>query len=427
MLPEKTNRRDFLRTGIVAGASAGAFAHLTAASYARILGANERINLGVIGCGTRGRYIVENMIPSANADIHVVAVSDIWKYRMETYPDQVAKQFGQKPRAFADYRTLLDDQDVDAVIIATPDHQHCGQLIDAVAAGKHVYVEKPIAPLMEGLADLNKCYDAVKASDVVVQHGTHGTSGPQTPALRDLLAKGSLGKLFRVETSISLLVPFWTFYTDGPKTEAQTNWKAFLYGKPDRPFDPDIHAAWMGYYDYSSGPIGGWLPHFINLVHAATGSGCPRTATAWGGRYTPGSDRRRTAPDNVCVLLEYDEGFYTQFVTHFGSVYDTETTRFMLEKGMVQCRFGHDPGNPVVSSEGVGNEIPSHKLLDEDPPYPGAAHVRDWAQAIRNSTQAAANMEMGYRQGIAVILADAAYRLQQKMAFDPATREIKPA
>jgi predicted dehydrogenase len=423
----KTNRRDFLRAGMVAGAAAGAFTKLTAASYGRVLGANDRIHLGSIGCGIRGRFIVENMVAPANVNMPLVAVSDIWKQRLESYPGEVAQRFGLQPRAYADYRALLDDQDIDAVVIATPDHQHAGQLIDAVAAGKHVYVEKPIAPLMESLDDLNKCYDAVKASHVIVQHGTHGVSGPQTSAIRDFLASGRLGKLFRVETSISLRVPYWNSYTQGPQTDAQTDWKAFLYGKPERPFDPDIHAAWMGYYEFTSGPIGGWMPHFSSLVHAVTGSDCPRSATAWGGQFTPNSDRRRTAPDNVCVVLEYGEGFHTQFVTHFGNEHDSENTRFMLEKGMVQCRYGHDPGNPTFSSEGVGQEIPAQKLLAEDPPYPGAAHVQDWAAAIRNNTQPAANMEMGYRQGIAIILGDAAYRLQRKVNFDAETRTIKPA
>jgi predicted dehydrogenase len=427
MTAETTNRRDFLRSAIAAGATAGALAHFPATSYGRVLGANEKIRLGIIGCGGRGRDIVQNMVVPANTNMAVVAVNDIWKHRMETYPDELAQRFGQKPRAYGDYRALLDSPDVDAVIIATPDHQHCGQLLDAVAAGKHVYVEKPIAPHMESLAELNKCYDAVKKSDVVVQHGTHGSSGPATAAIRDFLASGQLGKLFRVEGSISLREPYWHFYKDGPETEAQTDWKAFLYGKQDRPFDPDIHRSWMGYYDFSSGPTAGWMPHFINLVHAVTGSGCPRSATAWGGRYAPHTDPRRKAPDNVCVVLEYDEGFHTQFVTHFGSEHDTESIRFMFEKGMLRCRFGHHPGNPTFSSEGVGNELPSRKLLEQDPPYPGPAHIQDWAQAIRNHSQPAANMEMGYRQGVAVVMGDSAYRLQRKVTFDEKARAIRPA
>jgi hypothetical protein len=99
----------------------------------------------------------------------------------------------------------------------------------------------------------------------------------------------------------------------------------------------------------------------------------------------------------------------------------------MFEKGMLRCRFGHHPGNPTFSSEGVGNELPSRKLLEQDPPYPGPAHIQDWAQAIRNHSQPAANMEMGYRQGVAVVMGDSAYRLQRKVTFDEKARAIRPA
>ena len=425
---EKTDRRDFLRTTITVGATAGALTKLTAVSYGRVPGANERINLGVIGCGIRGNYVVENMIAPADVNMPVVAVNDIWKERLETYRDKLAQRFGHQPRAYADYRALLDDQDIDAVLIATPDHQHCGQLMDAVAAGKHVYVEKPIVPLMESLNDLNKCFDLVKTSEAVVQHGTQGISGPAAPALRDFLASDKLGKLFRVESSISLpRAVLALLHSRPPDTGANRLASISLWQATDRPFDPDVCAAWMGYYDFSSGPIAGWLPHFINLVHAVSGSGCPRSATAWGGRYSPASDQGRTAPDQVCVVLEYDEGFHTQFVTHFGSIHDTETTRFLLEKGMAQCRFGHNPGNPVFSSEGVSDEIPPQPLLHVDPSYPGVAHVQDWARAIRNNTQPTADMEMGYRQGIAVVMGDMAFRLGRKVTFDAETRAIHPA
>ncbi len=426
MTHEKTDRRDFIKKSIVASAATGAaLSQMTAVSYGRILGANGRVALGLIGCGVRGRWIMENMVDPAQDNIALVAVNDIWKHRMEVYPDQLVEKFGEKPHPKADYGDVLDDKNIDAVIIATPAHQHCGQLIDAAQAGKHAYVEKPIAPLMESLAELNAAYDVVKKSGIVVQHGTQGSTGSQTPALRDFLASGKLGKLFRVESSISLREPYWNLYTEGPKSEDETDWKAFLYGKPDRPFDADMHSAWMGYRDFSSGPICGWMAHFSNFVHAVTGCGCPKKATAWGGIYAPSSDSRRTAPDNVSVLLEYEEGFHTEFVTHFGSTHDTESTRFMLEKGMVRTRFGHDPGNPVVSSEGVDDSIAATNLLDNAPLYPGRDHFRNWLHAIRNGDPTTADMEMGYRQGVATALGDAAYSLGRKVTFDSDRREIR--
>ncbi|UCD29025.1 MAG: Gfo/Idh/MocA family oxidoreductase, partial [Planctomycetota bacterium] len=138
MTNKKTNRRGFLRQGMAAGAMAGFSALRTpASSYARVIGANDRINLGLIGCGGRGRYIIKNMAKPADANINLGAINDIWKMRRDSYPAEVEELFGAKPKVYKDYRELLENPDIDAVVIATPAHQHCGQTIDAVRAGKH--------------------------------------------------------------------------------------------------------------------------------------------------------------------------------------------------------------------------------------------------------------------------------------------------
>lgn len=426
MPQDKTNRREFLGKSVAAGATAGmTLSAMTSPARARAAGANERIKLGLIGCGGRMGGLAK-YAKSADENITVTAVCDVWKEKRDWWTAYVDKTFGAKPKAYVDYRKLLDQADVDAVVIATPAHQHCGQTIDAARAGKHVYVEKPFAPLMESLEPLNKAYDVVKETGIVIQHGTQGSSAEETLALKDFLAEGKLGKVFRIESTINHYVPYWNRYK-GPEKEEETDWKGFLYDKPPRPFDADQHASWMGYYDFSSGPIGGWMAHFSNFVHAVTGCDCPISATSFGGIYAPTSDRRRTAPDNVCVILEYAEGFYTQFVTHFGSSLNNETTFFMSEKGLVQTRFGHWPGDPVYSSKGVDDAIPETKLLDKDPPYPGPAHMADWFGCIRGGGQTNANMEMGYKQGIAIVMGDTACRLGRKVVFDRQKRTIRPA
>ncbi len=425
MREDTISRRGFIRASAAAGAAL-ALPQMTAASAARAVGANDRINLGLIGCGGRGRWILQNMVQPANANTALVAAADIWRLRQETYPDEAAGLYGLKPRMYADYRELLDDPDVDAVIIATPDHQHCRQTIDAVRAGKHVYVEKPIAPVASDLKELNECYDVVTDSKRAVQHGTQGMSCPAARAVKEFIAAGTLGRLFRAESNESLQVPFWVHY-QGPETAEDTDWKAFLYNRKRRPFDAHQHACWMGYHDFSSGAIGGWMSHFINTFHFVTGCGCPVAATAFGGRYAHGNDPRCDAPDQVTVVLEYEEGFHAQFVSHFGSTLDSESTVLMFDKGMVRGRFGHDLGNPVYSSEGVDESIPEQKLLDFDPPYPGQAHVTNWFDCIRDGGLPHANMEYGYRHGIAVLLGDLAYVLGRRVVFDKEKRKIRPA
>jgi predicted dehydrogenase len=356
----------------------------------------------------------------------VAAVCDIWKQRLESCPAEIEKEFSAKPKPYADYRKLLESPDIDAVIIATPDHQHAGQTIDAVQAGKHVYVEKPIIGIAEDLETLNKLADTVKASKLAVQNGTHGVSGPAARALKQFIADKKLGKLFRVEGTETAYVPYWNGY-QGPKTEADTDWKAWLYNRKERPFNAHMHASWMGYWEITSGTIGGWMTHFINMVHYVTGAAAPVAASAWGGKYAPTNDPRCTAPDNTMVMLDYAEGFHTQFTSHFGSEIDNERIVFMFEKGSVKCRFGHHLVNPIVSSEGAPGDLKPKGLLDADEPYPGAEHVKNWLDCIRNGQQPNANMDYGYKQGIAVILGDAACKTNKKVTFDPQKREIRPA
>jgi len=438
MSASKSTRRNFLYTGIAAGALAGCSAtQKPVARRTRVIGANERINIGLIGCGNRGRALVNRGLKVGGANFSMAAICDIWQQRRDAYPAELEKLFGTKPKAYADYRKLLEDKDIDAVIIATPAHQHCGQTIDAVRAGKHIYVEKPIAPIAEDLPALNKCYDvgnaskmvfqngSVKASKMVVQNGSQGVSSPATRAVRKLIAEKRLGKLFRVESTETFPTPYWMQYQKGPKTEAETDWKAFLYNRKYRPFDAHRHSMWMGYHDYSSGPIGGWMAHFINTVHYVTECDFPISCTAFGGSYASSNDPRCDAPDQCNVILEYKEGFYTQFVTHFGSQIDHETTIFMFEKGCVKTRFGHSLGNPVLSSEGVNKEIEPVNLLDSKPPLPVPAHLNNWMDCIRTGAKPNAHMDYGYKQGIAVLMGDMSYRKGRKVRFDKDKRTIR--
>ena len=424
MKDKSWTRRRFLHTGMSAGMTAAVVARgLEAAAYARVADANERIRIGQIGCGGRNRWHtqwVKNVAEQANAT--VMAACDVWKQQVESMVSHIKRRFEGDVKTFTDYRKMLEDKDIDALIIATPDHQHCGQLIDAVKAGKDVYIEKPIAMEMD---ELNRACDVVKASKCVVQHGTQGRSTPGRAACSALYKSGTMGKLFRVESTETAYTPYWNYYAC-PASEADTDWKAFLYNRADRPFDADQHGCWMGYHDFSSGPIGGWMSHFSDFVHGVTGCGFPLAAVAHGGIFAPTTDKRRTAPDTVTVVVEYAEGFVTHFTTHFGSAVDNETTTYFFEKGTLRTAFGHSPGDCVVSGEGSDHpERPREKKSLEQPATQD--HMLNWLECIRTRKQPAAHMDAGYKQGVAVVLGDLAYVAGKKMVFDPAKREIRPA
>jgi predicted dehydrogenase len=182
----------------------------------------------------------------------------------------------------------------------------------------------------------------------------------------------------------------------------------------------------MGYHDFSSGPIGGWMSHFSDFVHAVTGCGHPVYSVAHGGIYAPTTDRRRTAPDTTTVVVGYAEGFVTHFTTHFGSSVGNETTTFFFEKGTVRTAFGHSAGQPMVSGEGSDHpDRPREAKGLECPPV--TDHMLNWLQCIRTRAVPAAHMDAGYMHGIAVVMGDLAYVLGRKVIFDPAKREVRPA
>lgn len=418
----QTTRREVMRQTLMAGAVLAAGGTQLRAAQ---VGPNDTIRVGMIGCGGRNHWHT-NWIAGYKdkLNVKIAAVCDIWKQRREGMAKLVEDKFGSAPVVHHDYHRILEAKDIDAVVIGTPDHQHCPMLIEAVGAGKDVYIEKPIALAMD---ELNKAYDAVKASRSIVQHGTQGRNCPGAATARDFIQAGKLGKLIRVEQSRSFYNAYWNFMK-GPDSEADTDWKAFLYNRPMRPFDADIHGAWMGYQEFSSGPVGGWMSHMSDLIHFVTGCGFPRFAVCQGGIYSPTSDKRRTAPDNVTALLEYPEGFVTSFTTHFGNGYNDYIT-FFGTQGIMRTGApdGHPDGiKPIVSGEGSDHpdKIKEQIALDNTT---AVDNMANWLECIRTRKQPNTAMDAGYKHGVAVIMADMAMVKGCKMTFDETKREIRPA
>ncbi|MDX9753018.1 MAG: Gfo/Idh/MocA family oxidoreductase [bacterium] len=419
MSTQSTNRRSFLKTTAAIGA-------LSAISQSRVLGANDRIQIASIGCGGRGRWHIGWLHRTAqDENLAVIAACDVWKVQQERARDEIQKRFDLTPKLYTDYREVLANPEIDAVVIATPDHQHCPMVTEAVKAGKDVYVEKPLAV---NLADLNETYDTVKASDRIVQNGSQGRSSAGAAAAREFLQAGKLGKVFRVEEMRSHYNPYWNNY-ECPKSEAETNWPLFLFNLPYRPFNADMHGHWMGYRDFSpSGTIGGWMSHLADFIHYLFDCGCPVSATTQGGIYSPTSDPRRTCLDNVTTLLHYGEGFVLSFTTHFGSGANDYTCIYG-DKGIM--RMNEPDGNrdgiaAVVSGDGSEHPDKIQEPLSLDNTTK-EDHMANWIRCIRTRQQPNANMEWGYKQGVACVLADQAYDEGRKMMFDPIKREIRPA
>ena len=394
----------------------------TAASFARILGANDRISIGIIGCGDRGRQALmkEIMEFQEQTNVEITAVCDPWRQMREQAVAQVKEVSNREPAQFAHYGDLLALKNVDAVTIATPEHQHCTQLIAAARAGKDAYVEKPLAMNME---ELIQAVDTVKKYDRIVQNGTQIRSLPQALAAREFIASGRLGKTLKAAQARNGSKPYWLQYAERPVKETDVDWKAFLMHLKPRPFDAKQYAGWYGYREFSRGPHTTQGLHFIDTVHFITGAGVPSRAVAHFGtfRYKDGW----TVPDSVEMVFEYPEGFVVRYGQFFGNSAGRDN-RIYGTRGSIDCSDWSWDGEWPVSGEG-SDEPDKVENGTKLPRVESVPHMKNWLECLRTRKAPNAPMAAGYAHAVAGIMADESFIRGKRMAYDAAKRKIYEA
>jgi len=278
-----TQRRDFLKAGAV----------FTALSRDRILGANDRIRIAGIGTGGRGTYLLGLVAKAEKTEI--VALCDAYEPRRLATRDKLAPG----ARDYTDYREVLERHDIDAVVVGAPDHWHVPMTIDAVAAGKDVYVEKPVSHTIEEGERVEK---AVTASKQIVQVGYQQRSWDHFIAARDIVTGGKLGQVTLVLTS------WYQDYLSGmgatPSIDtAKLDWKRFLGSAPAQPFDALRYTRWRWFWDFGGGHLTDLYSHYGDVVHWYMNQSAPRAAVASGGRNAiPAFE----CPDTINTAWEYD-------------------------------------------------------------------------------------------------------------------------
>jgi predicted dehydrogenase len=300
------SRREFLKNTAIAGAGA---AVLGGVRSGRVLGANDRIRVGVIGCGSRGQMVMKrfNRYP---AEAEVVAVCDVYGPRR----DEGLKLAGPAAKAHLDYRDVLDRKDVDAVLIASPDHWHKPMLIDAVRAGKDAYVEKPI---MHSIVEGEEMVRAVEDTGRIVQTGTQQRSCEPWLSGKRIMESGKLGK-------ITFIHAYW-YQNYGvpdevlsPVDMGRLDWKKFLGSAPDQPFSLEKFYFWRWFWDFGGGMLTDLLTHWIDVVQWYMGQPAPRTAVATGDLLR----MKWQAPDTITACFEYPGDFMVAFTGAINSSID---------------------------------------------------------------------------------------------------------
>jgi len=298
------SRRKFVQR--VAGSTAGIAVFgsslgMSAASYSRIVGANERLNIGVIGCGGMSNEHMKALLQMKKSDnIDITAVCDVYTKRLEQ-----AKEL-TKAEAFKNYQDILENKNIDYVLIGTPEHWHYQMTLDAISAGKHIYVEKPMTHTIEQAKDIT---EKIAASQLKLQVGVQGMSDDSYETAHKMIQEGALGKVVMAHIDYSRNYPddFWAYEIDADaKPGVNLDWEAWLGPAPKRPWDPRRYFQWRRYWDYSGGIATDLFIHRVTRIIKAVGLQFPDYVVGTGGTWNF-VDSVAEIPDTFNMMLDYPE------------------------------------------------------------------------------------------------------------------------
>lgn len=363
---------------------------------------SETIRIGCIGTGGRCRTLMKSLLTIPNTSI--VSISDIRQDALA-----LAKAMtGDKVAMFSDYRKLLEDKNIDAVLIGSPDHWHVPMTIDAVAAGKDVYVEKP---LTHSLEEGEKVIQAVRKSKQVVQIGTQQRSMEHIKKAKEAVAQGKIGKVYRVHMS-------WNRNSDrvkkgDPATNASNvNWKAFLGNVADQPFDDYKMRNWRWFWDFGGGIFTDLMVHWVDVAHWVLNLESPISAASLGTMVN--AKGIWETPDMVQTILEYKDGIHMFFEGGFSNARHGARIEFMGTEGTIYVDRGcfqiiPDWNRKIKTEElilGVGRRGADFY----DKPDGEKLHLEDWISAMRSRKDPSTPVEAGVHAAAAAHLANKALR-----------------
>jgi predicted dehydrogenase len=421
-------RRSFIKTSGIAAAAAMAWKNpLTAAERKRSIGANDRIRIAQIGCGSRGKgaHLEKGILPHVKeTNFEVVAIADPWKLSREGTNAVIKQAFGREAKAFVSYKDLLALDGIDAVMIASPDHQHTTHLEAVAKAGKHIYVEKPLATEFDKLL---RAYDAAKKAEAagsVIQVGTQLRSYPGVVGAREVMKSGVLGKVSLVEENRNGEKPYWYQYLGRGVKQEDVDWKEFLGDRKMRPFDPLQYGAWYGYYDFCQGPVPQWGAHFLDTIHYILDCGLPTSCMCVGDVLTWNDENKFTVPDCVTATWMYPEGFMVRSSNNFGNGAGNMKKIFGVN-GTMDIQNANAPSYTAEGGSAASKR--ERKIVGkvDVKPIERPDHFLNWLQCMRTGERPHANIDAGFQHAVAVLMAVVSYDTGKKTVYDHAKRSLK--
>ena len=400
----KMSRREFV------SASAASIV-ATAASANRVLGANDRLRVGIIGCGglAQGDHIPSLMRMKEADNVEIVAVCDVYQKRL----DQAAATTGAAP--VKDYRAMLDRKDIDYVAIVTPEHWHARMTLDAADAGKHIYCEKPMTWSIEQAKQVVK---KIQQTNVKMQVGVQGMCDDSYETAQKYVKEGKLGRVVQAQIDYSRnhKGDFWVSGEPDKDVRPGENldWNAFLGPAPKRPFDLDRFLHWRRYWDYSGGIATDLFVHRITRIIRALDLKFPTRVVAVGGKWEF-RDSAAEIPDTFNMMLDYPDGLSVVVLSSMANdapiphvLRGHDATLEFTREGFVvrpQGRFNKEGERPEIVHKKTGGESIT-------------LHHRNLQNAIRGGEALKCDVMTGYYGVVAVRLAVESYRKSKYMKWD---------
>ncbi|WP_187262960.1 Gfo/Idh/MocA family protein [Pontibacter beigongshangensis] len=443
-IQENNSRRDFLKKAAL-GTVGFSLMGLSASSYSRILGANDRVQVGIVGFSNRFK---DSLYPAfmnyaKELNFEFVGVSDIWNRRREEAEAFVKSKSGGKLKKFRNNDELYASKNLDAVIISTADFQHALMGVEAVRNGKDAYIEKPMAETME---DARAILKAVEETGKIVQIGSQRRSAPNYIAANEYIRSGKFGDIKMVEMSWNVNQPGRWRLPQLVKEirEQDTDWNRYLMDRPKVAWDPRKYLEYRLFWPYSSGIPGQWMSHQIDTVHWFTGLEHPRSVVANGGVYMWQDGREN--PDTLTAVFDYgpaddlSKGFQVVYTSRFsnsaggvkelyysnGGMLNLDTNKITPEGGLEERQASAMGLKPNQLAEFT---LPSHGggtatsvNMGGDPTT--SLHVRNWMECVRSRQTPNASVRAGYNHSVATIMTRIATQTGKRVTFDDARQEV---
>ncbi|NUN94594.1 MAG: Gfo/Idh/MocA family oxidoreductase [Candidatus Omnitrophica bacterium] len=410
----KVGRRDFIKGGAAAATGAAVFG-----GPHRAWASGKKLRLGFIGVGNRGGQLLAPCL--GMEDIEVTALCDVYKPHLEKW----RKDVGGAVFRTGDFREVLKRADVDAVVIATPDHWHALQTILACDAGKDVYVEKPLSQtIVEG----RRMVEAARRNNRVVQVGTQRRSSSVYPKLAEFIASGGIGKVTIAKCSRAAnMFPEGIGNAPDSDPPAELDWDMWLGPRAWRPYNVNIAPYKFRWWkDYSS-QMGNWGVHYFDVIRWVLGETAPVSVSAHGGRYVLSDSR--TIPDTLEAIFEFASGRLMTFA-QYEACSGSDQARGEIElRGALGTVYAGDDGIEVVPGKGGQfdkweNKIEPQKIKIDSGGDLTALHLRNFIECIRTRARPTADVEEGQRSTTFCHLGNIALETRSRLDWDPEAERV---